>query len=268
MTQGGNQITGVRINPCRHRRLCGYANFTMNHDFAVKGLKLIEADGRRFVAMPSRSKQPGDQTDVAHPIEKPMRHYIERVLFDAYDRFSARANEREWIIVDDPLPRHEPPDILPALLDLTRDGRTHITSARVLPADRGYLLAYFSLTLNGEFAVKGVKLVRRDGRDFVAMPSCESPGRKPVDVAHPINRATRRYLHDVVLDAYERALRDTSGDLWIAIDDPLPRPPIELEAAVDEGQEGNEGTEDGPTPCRDAEPDDYGRDFDPGLSPA
>ena len=74
------------------------------------------------------------------------------------------------------------------------------------PGQQGGIRAYASATIDGCFAVRGIKVVE-GGRDglFVSMPS-----RKTVDgykeVCFPVTAEFRNELHNAVLDAYQQAL--------------------------------------------------------------
>lgn len=74
------------------------------------------------------------------------------------------------------------------------------------PGQQGGIRAYASATIDGCFAVRGIKVVE-GGRDglFVSMPS-----RKTVDgykeVCFPVTAEFRDQLHNAVMDAYQQAL--------------------------------------------------------------
>lgn len=74
------------------------------------------------------------------------------------------------------------------------------------PGQPGGTRAYASATIDGCFAVRGIKIVE-GGRDglFVAMPS-----RKTVDgykeVCFPVTAEFREQLHKAVMDAYQQTI--------------------------------------------------------------
>lgn len=86
-----------------------------------------------------------------------------------------------------------------------------ITEIRVTPKDDERLKAFVSVTLEGQFVVRGLKVIRgKEGRLFVAMPSRQRPDGSYQDIAHPITHEFRNVLEDAVLAEYSRHLR--SGD--------------------------------------------------------
>lgn len=79
-----------------------------------------------------------------------------------------------------------------------------ITEVRVSLRDDPKLKAFVSITLNDSFVIRGLKIINGTSGLFVAMPSRKRPDGKHQDLAHPINDATRRYLHGIVMQAYEQ----------------------------------------------------------------
>ena len=54
------------------------------------------------------------------------------------------------------------------------------------------------------FVVRDIRIIDGDNGLFIAMPSKKVPeGHK--DIAHPINRETRKMFEDAILEAYEKA---------------------------------------------------------------
>ncbi len=71
----------------------------------------------------------------------------------------------------------------------------------------GILRAVASLTFDDVFAVHDVKVLSVDGRVMVTMPNRKNRDGTFRDVAHPISPAFRKVVEEVVLAAYEEALR-------------------------------------------------------------
>ena len=80
------RITEVNVQPVDEDRLKAFVTIVFDDNFVVHGVKIIEAGGRRFVAMPTRRNNTGQQTDVCHPINRDYRNYVEGVVLDAFDR--------------------------------------------------------------------------------------------------------------------------------------------------------------------------------------
>jgi stage V sporulation protein G len=83
-----------------------------------------------------------------------------------------------------------------------------ITEVRVTPKSDARLRAFASVTLDGVFVIRGLKIIEgKEGRLFVAMPSRKRPDGSYQDIAHPITSEFRITLEDALLAEYTRLLR-------------------------------------------------------------
>lgn len=81
------RITDVRVTPRNDERLKAFVTVTLNDEFVVRGLKIIEgSEGRLFVAMPSRKRPDGSYQDIAHPITPECRNTLEEAVMAEYNR--------------------------------------------------------------------------------------------------------------------------------------------------------------------------------------
>lgn len=69
----------------------------------------------------------------------------------------------------------------------------------------GSVLAHASITLNGCFAIRGLRVVQGENGPFVSMPSYKSGGEYR-DVCFPITKDFREQMHTAVLGAYQQEL--------------------------------------------------------------
>ena len=83
------EITEVRVNLQNEEVLKAFVSITLDNEFVVRGLKVIQGMDGRFVAMPARKKKDGQFQDIAHPISKGTRDYMESVILTEYDRVVA-----------------------------------------------------------------------------------------------------------------------------------------------------------------------------------
>lgn len=65
-------------------RMKALASITLDHEFVVHDLRVIEGNSGLFVAMPSKRTQEGIFRDVAHPINALMRKKVEDSVLEAY----------------------------------------------------------------------------------------------------------------------------------------------------------------------------------------
>lgn len=92
-----------------------------------------------------------------------------------------------------------------------RSAMIEITEVRVSLRNDDKLKAFVSITLNGSFVVRGLKVIQGNKSLFVAMPSRKRPDGQHQDLAHPINDAARQYLTRMVMAEYERELLNPSA---------------------------------------------------------
>ena len=61
------EITKVSIRPVEMNKVKAIASITIDDQFVVHDLRVVEGDKGLFVAMPSRKLPNGDFRDIAHP---------------------------------------------------------------------------------------------------------------------------------------------------------------------------------------------------------
>ena len=82
------QITDVRISKAlkTDSKVRATASVTIDNEFAVHGIRLIEADNGRFISFPSRRLPDGTYRDIAHPINAETRNLIQEAIEEAYNK--------------------------------------------------------------------------------------------------------------------------------------------------------------------------------------
>ncbi|MEG2174900.1 MAG: septation regulator SpoVG [Oscillospiraceae bacterium] len=87
-------ITDIRIRRTyQDSRLRALVSLTLEGDFAVHDIKVINGPERLFVAMPSRRDEQGVFRDICHPITAIARQELEAQILDAYQRHISEAAE-------------------------------------------------------------------------------------------------------------------------------------------------------------------------------
>lgn len=81
-----------------------------------------------------------------------------------------------------------------------------ISDIKVLPVQEEKLKAYVTITLDGCFVVRDIKIIEGPSGLFLSMPSKKRHDGTYKDVAHPINKETRAMMERRVLEAYDRTL--------------------------------------------------------------
>ena len=80
-------ITDVRVRPVEKAdgKMKAVASITINGEFVVHDIKVIEGDKGYFVAMPSKKDGNGDYKDIAHPINTATRKTIQNAVLAKYN---------------------------------------------------------------------------------------------------------------------------------------------------------------------------------------
>ena len=81
------EITSVKIRKVEkeNSRMKGIASATLDDEFVVHDIRVIEGDKGLFIAMPSRKTASGDYRDIAHPINQEVRAKFSEAILDAYE---------------------------------------------------------------------------------------------------------------------------------------------------------------------------------------
>ena len=77
------------------------------------------------------------------------------------------------------------------------------------------LKAFVSITFDNCFVIHDLRIIKTQGKTFVAMPSKKvRDGNRQVDtykdIAHPINPETRNLIEKTVLEKYQSTVQDMS----------------------------------------------------------
>lgn len=80
-------ITDVRVRPVENAdsKMRAVASITIDGEFVVHDIKVIDSEKGLFIAMPSKKDGNGDYKDVAHPINTATRKQIQDAVLAKYD---------------------------------------------------------------------------------------------------------------------------------------------------------------------------------------
>jgi stage V sporulation protein G len=78
------EVTEVRVSLKGEEKLKAFANVTLDGEFVVRGVKVIQGANGYFVSMPSRRRSDGTYQDICHPVNADMRKKMETAVLDAY----------------------------------------------------------------------------------------------------------------------------------------------------------------------------------------
>lgn len=81
------QITDVRIRKVnKDGKMKAIVSITLDDEFVVHDIKVIEGDKGLFIAMPSRKTADGEFRDIAHPINSATRDKIQAIILEKYNQ--------------------------------------------------------------------------------------------------------------------------------------------------------------------------------------
>lgn len=80
------QITDVRIRKvAKEGKMKAVVSITIDNEFVVHDIKVIEGENGLFIAMPSRKAADGEYRDIAHPINSDTRNMIQTLILEQYE---------------------------------------------------------------------------------------------------------------------------------------------------------------------------------------
>ena len=88
-------ITDVRIRKMsKEGNMKAVVSITLDGEFVIHDIKVIEGDKGLFIAMPSRKTPEGEYKDIAHPISQKTREMVQKAILDEYEKvlFSEEIN--------------------------------------------------------------------------------------------------------------------------------------------------------------------------------
>lgn len=90
------QITDVRVRKvAKEGKMKAVVSITLDNEFVVHDIKVIEGEKGLFIAMPSRKAGDGEYRDIAHPINSETREKIQRIILERYESALLEGEEME-----------------------------------------------------------------------------------------------------------------------------------------------------------------------------
>ncbi|HEX7065162.1 MAG TPA: septation regulator SpoVG [Bacillales bacterium] len=81
------EITDVRLRRVNTEgRMKAIASITIDDEFVVHDIRVIDGNNGMFVAMPSKRTPDGEFRDIAHPITSGTREKIQSFVLEEYQR--------------------------------------------------------------------------------------------------------------------------------------------------------------------------------------
>ncbi len=84
------QITDVRVRKITAEgKMKAVVSITLDDEFVVHDIKVIEGEKGLFIAMPSKKANDGEYRDIAHPINSDTRERVQKMILEAYQKVLA-----------------------------------------------------------------------------------------------------------------------------------------------------------------------------------
>ncbi len=80
-------ITDVRVRKiAKEGKMKAIVSITIDDEFVVHDIKVIEGEKGLFIAMPSKKATDGEYRDIAHPINSATRENIQSIILQHYEK--------------------------------------------------------------------------------------------------------------------------------------------------------------------------------------
>lgn len=94
--EGRMNITDVRVRRvAKEGKMKAVVSITIDEEFVVHDIKVIEGEKGLFIAMPSRKATDGEYRDIAHPINSTTREKIQNIILEKYEQVLAEEPTEE-----------------------------------------------------------------------------------------------------------------------------------------------------------------------------
>ncbi|HMF09118.1 MAG TPA: septation regulator SpoVG [Thermoanaerobaculia bacterium] len=87
------EITQVKVFPVHEDKLKAYVSIVLDDCFLISDLKVIHGPNGLFISMPSKRKKNGEFKDVAHPLNRDTREWMERRILEEYGKATTQEGE-------------------------------------------------------------------------------------------------------------------------------------------------------------------------------
>ena len=90
------QITDVRVRKItKEGKMKAVVSITLDDEFVVHDIKVIEGEKGLFIAMPSKKATDGEYRDIAHPINSETRDKIQSLILEKYQEVASESEDDE-----------------------------------------------------------------------------------------------------------------------------------------------------------------------------
>ncbi|WP_088008427.1 septation regulator SpoVG [Indiicoccus explosivorum] len=93
------EVTDVRLRRVETEgRMKAVASITLDGEFVIHDIRVIEGNSGLFVAMPSKRSPDGEFRDIAHPINPGARSKVQNAVLTEYEQSEAPQLVKEAVL--------------------------------------------------------------------------------------------------------------------------------------------------------------------------
>ena len=86
------QVTDVRVRKVtKEGKMRAIVSITLDDEFVIHDIKVIEGDKGLFIAMPSKKTPDGEYKDIVHPLNTETREMLKKAVLDEFEKVRAQA---------------------------------------------------------------------------------------------------------------------------------------------------------------------------------
>lgn len=85
-------VTDIRMRIMNNdTKMRAVVSITLDDEFVIHDIKVIDGEKGLFIAMPSRRSADGEYRDIAHPIRSDIRSQLQSMILEEYEKTIAAA---------------------------------------------------------------------------------------------------------------------------------------------------------------------------------
>ena len=84
----------------------------------------------------------------------------------------------------------------------------NITEIKIHPVNEEKLKAYVTVVLDNCFMIRDIKIIKGNSGLFIAMPSKKRKNGQFQDIAHPLNKETRKEFESQIFFEYKNEIKN------------------------------------------------------------
>ena len=95
------QVTDVRVRKIeKEGKMKAIVSITLDNEFVIHDIKVIEGEKGLFIAMPSRKAADGEYRDIAHPINSETRDTVQSMVLSRYEELMEEVEDENGVVAE------------------------------------------------------------------------------------------------------------------------------------------------------------------------